>query len=56
VALYHPSYKLEDPSIKSSYDVEKHERFSYSEANGWKKLDIEGHVLCHCHQVIALEF
>jgi len=32
--LLHPSFKIEDLSIKSTYDVKKYERGLYNEANG----------------------
>ena len=53
--LLHPSFKLEDLSVKSAYDIEKYERSLYSEADGWRVEDIDGHILHYRDPLIALE-
>lgn len=35
--LFHPNFRLDDVSLKSAYDVDKFERFFYSEDDGWEK-------------------
>jgi len=53
--LFHPSFKLEDVLVKSSYDVENYGKQIYNEVDGWKKEDIEGNVLHYRDPIIALE-
>jgi len=53
--LFHPSFKLEDVSVKSSYDVENYEKKFYNEADGWKKEVIDGNVLHYRDPISALE-
>lgn len=41
--------------MKSAYDIEKYEISLYSEANGWRVEDIDGHILQYRDPLIALE-
>jgi len=53
--LFHLSFKLEDVSVKSSNDVQNYEKSFYNEGDGWRKEEIEGHVLNYQDPIIALE-
>lgn len=53
--LFHPSFKLEEVSVRSPYDVENYEKTLYNEADGWKKEEIEGSILNYRDPIIALE-
>ena len=53
--LLHPSFKLEDVSVRSAHDVQKWEKTLHSKDDGWKKIEIDGHVLNYHNPIIALE-
>ena len=35
--LFHPSFKLEEVSVRSPYDVNNYEKTLFNESDGWKK-------------------
>ena len=53
--LLHPSFNVKGLSMKLEYDVEKHKRSLYNDADGWKMVQIDGSPLQYQDPIIALE-
>ena len=52
--LFHPSFKLEDVSVKSTADLDRYEGGTLTATDGWKQELIQGHVLHYRASIDAL--
>lgn len=52
--LFHPSFKLEDVSVRSSAEMDSYEGETLAAADGWKQELIQGHILHYRDPIDAL--
>jgi hypothetical protein len=53
--LLHPNFNIKDLTVKSAFDIDKYERSLYTEADGWRREEIDSYVLRYRDPLIALE-